>query len=283
LFDLVSGGEIARFEGVCAAFSADSRTLLTFERFTANRIRRYDVSAEALANPPPGWSEGSIFYQGGVNKSIHTGAMAPDGRTLVVAETDHVLFLDTLGQRPVRSWDKFAYGVVLSGDGKWVATSIVRQPTALRATGSGDAVFRAPNGGYIRISEDSRWMATVDLTGIQMRPLDAPPFSPVYTIDFEDPGPLTFSPDNQMFAVVFEKTHVRLYETLTGRILATLSPPHLAPIKGGRALTFSPDGQRLLAAKDDGETVEWNILLIRRELAKLGLDWRFSITTTPAP
>ena len=27
------------------------------------------------------------------------------------------------------------------------------------------------------------------------------------------------------------------------------------------------------AAKNDGETVAWNIPVIRRELAKLGLDW----------
>ncbi|HKX60896.1 MAG TPA: WD40 repeat domain-containing serine/threonine protein kinase [Verrucomicrobiae bacterium] len=274
LFDLLRGGEIARFKGIWVAFSADNRTLFTFERFTANRIRQYDVSPEALAKRLPSWNDGSVFYQGGTKRSIHTGAMAADGSTLIVAATDEVLFLDTLGGKPTRSWAKSAYGVVLSGDGKWAATSFVRQPAALRAIGSGDAVFRAPNDGRIRFSEDSRWMATVDPTGVQMRPLNEPPFPPAYTIDFEKPGPLAFSPDNQMFAVVFDKTHVRLYETSTGRILATLSPQHLAPIRGGRALTFSPDGQWLLAAKDDGETVAWNIPVIRQELAKLGLDWK---------
>jgi len=66
---------------------------------------------------------------------------------------------------------------------------------------------------------------------------------------------------------------VRLYETATGRELATLSPPNLARIGGGEALKFSADGQWLLATKDDGETIAWNLPEIRRELAKLGLDW----------
>ena len=45
---------------------------------------------------------------------------------------------------------------------------------------------------------------------------------------------------------------------------------------GGRIGRSS--GQWLLAAKDDGETVAWNIPVIRRELAKLGLDWEDSQT-----
>jgi hypothetical protein len=65
----------------------------------------------------------------------------------------------------------------------------------------------------------------------------------------------------------------RLCKTSTGRELATLSPPTPAPILGGNALVFSADGQWLLAAKDDGETIAWNLPVIRRELAKLGLDW----------
>ncbi len=77
-------------------------------------------------------------------------------------------------------------------------------------------------------------------------------------------------------------TPVRLYETSKGRESATLSPPHLAPISDGKALTFSPDGQWLLAAKHDGETVAWNIPSLRGELAKLGLDWSVrSPTNTP--
>ena len=61
-------------------------------------------------------------------------------------------------------------------------------------------------------------------------------------------------------------TQVRLDETSKGRESATLSPPHLAPISDGKALTFSPDGQWLLAAKHDGETVAWNIPSLRGEL-----------------
>ncbi|RYD24663.1 MAG: hypothetical protein EOP86_28325 [Verrucomicrobiaceae bacterium] len=76
-----------------------------------------------------------------------------------------------------------------------------------------------------------------------------------------------------MFAVPFNRMQVRLYETSTGRVLATLTPSHPAPILGGSALEFTADGQWLLAAKDDGETVSWHLPVIRSELAKQGLNW----------
>ena len=107
-----------------------------------------------------------------------------------------------------------------------------------------------------------------------MFPLRDPPFLPDYSLRNPYLGHLTFSPDSRMFAVVFDKVHVRLYRTSNGQELATLSPAHLAPISGGNALTFSPDGQSLLAAKHDGETIAWSLPIIRRELAKLGLDWK---------
>ena len=79
------------------------------------------------------------------------------------------------------------------------------------------------------------------------------------------------------------ETQVRLYETSTGRELATLSPANLVPIRGGQALTFSPGGQWLLVARHEGEAVAWNIPSLRRELAKLGLDWSVrSSTNTPS-
>ncbi len=97
LWDFVRGGDLARFKGIQAVFSADSRTLFTFERYNANRIRSYDVSAENLMQRAPGWNEGRLFHQGRRGEFITTGALAADGRTLVVAATGVVLFLDTLG------------------------------------------------------------------------------------------------------------------------------------------------------------------------------------------
>ena len=60
--------------------------------------------------------------------------------------------------------------------------------------------------------------------------------------------------------------HRRLFDSFNGakREIADLSPLHSA------SRDPSP---RLQAAKHDGETIAWNLPVIRRELAKLGLDW----------
>ncbi len=288
LWDFSRGVEIARLKGGWAQFSADSRTLFTFERFVENRVRRYDVSVESLANPPASWSEGTVIYEGGPGEKVNTGAMAPDGRTLVIAATDAVIFLDTLGQHPTRSWSKPAYYVALSTDGKWVVTDRQHLPVTLRMERNGEAVIRFEPYSLTMFSPDSRWLAVVSQQAVQLFSLHEiatlkernelkslrPAYPPV-ALEAGNGGapPLAFSPDSRIFAVPYNRTHVRLYETSTGRELATLSPPNPAQIFGGKALEFSPDGQWLLAAKHDGETVAWNLPVIRRELAKLGLDW----------
>ena len=276
LWDFSRGVEIARLKGVWAQFSADSRTLFTFERYSANRVSRYDVSVETLANPPATWSEGRVVYRGGPGEKVNTGVMAPDGRTLVIAATDAVIFLDTLGQQPTRSWKKSAHTVALSKDGKWMATGRHHDPSVLRTAQKGEEVLRLEKYSHVTFSPDSRWMAVATQDAVQVYELDSirPAYPPVALEAGTGATPsIEFSRNNRMFAVAYNRTHVRLYETSTGRELATLSPPNLAPIMGGKALEFSPDGQWLLAVKNDGETVAWNLPVIRHELAKLGLDW----------
>jgi hypothetical protein len=64
----------------------------------------------------------------------------------------------------------------------------------------------------------------------------------------------------------------RLVETATGRTLATLDDPNLEPVVHP---VFTPDGTRLIAhtnGKVKGVRV-WDLRLIRRHLAEMGLDW----------
>jgi WD40 repeat protein len=276
LWDFARGVEIARVKGVCAQFSADSRTLFTFERYTENRVRRYDVSAETLAHPPGSWGQGMVVYQGRPGEVVNTGVMSPDGRTLIIAATTAVVFLDTRGENPIRSWNAPAHTVSLSEDGKWAVTMRHNAPSILRTAPDGGEVRDCGMNSNVRFSPDSRRMAVATPSVVRIYDLETlrptcPPIALEAGTGF--PPPLEFSPDNRMIAVPWNRTQMRLYDTATGRELATLTPANPASIIGGKALEFSPDGQWLLAARDNGETVAWNLPVIRGELAKLGLNW----------
>lgn len=277
IWSFPAGVEVARVKGLWAQFSADSRSLFTFERYDGNRVRRYDVSPETLKNPPDEWGDGTIVYQGGPADSVNTGTMEPDGRTLVIAATDSVIYFDTKGERSMRRLSLAAHAIELSGDGKWLATSRHNDATVLRSAHSGEAVESFDHQSLVRFSPDSRWMAVVLQDAVKIHELPSPrpayPAVPMAAGSGITP-PLAFSMDSRMFAVAYNRTHVRLHETSTGKLLATLSPPVLGQIVGPKALAFSPDGQWLLAAKHDGETVTWNLPLVRTELAKLGLNWQ---------
>ena len=64
---------------------------------------------------------------------------------------------------------------------------------------------------------------------------------------------------------------IRLVEIATGRTLARLESPDLC---GVQAVAFSPDGSRLVVTTNDGPAAHvWDLRLIRRRLAAMGLDW----------
>jgi WD40 repeat protein len=80
----------------------------------------------------------------------------------------------------------------------------------------------------------------------------------------------TFAPDGRMEAITYSTTDVRLFETATGRELATLEPPEPSQITW---LTFSSDGGRLAVATNMGMIQLWDLRLIRDQLATMKLDW----------
>ena len=65
---------------------------------------------------------------------------------------------------------------------------------------------------------------------------------------------VAFSRDGQVLVAAVDDGTVRLWESATGRSLATLHPA------GGVvwAIAFSPDGRRLAAAMNDGSAQLWD-------------------------
>ena len=278
LWDIPRRREVARLKGICAQFSPDSRTLFTFARYADNQVRSYDVTAETLAELPPDWYAGKPVYQGAAGQAVNTGTFAPDGRTLVIAATDAVIFLDTQSERAPQVWGKAAHVVTLSNDGRWIATGLHNHLPVIWSTRDGRPVFWTEAHSRIEFSPDNRWFSVATRSDVRIWAVDS--LQPAYaSIPLEVRGsapPVAFSADGRMFAVALNRTHPRLFETATGRELATLSPPRPGAILEQKSLNFSPDGRWLLAAKNDGETVAWDLPLIRAELGNLGLDWKLS-------
>jgi eukaryotic-like serine/threonine-protein kinase len=80
-----------------------------------------------------------------------------------------------------------------------------------------------------------------------------------------------FSPDGRLVVVVETTRAIRLAETESGRTVARLESPDLCEVV---AAGFSPDGSRLAVTTNDGPAVHvWDLRIIRRQLAKMGLDW----------
>jgi WD40 repeat protein len=82
--------------------------------------------------------------------------------------------------------------------------------------------------------------------------------------------PGQFSPDARLFAVPDITGQVEIRVLPEGRELVSLPPPQPMRL---RDFTFSAAGDHLYLLRVDGRIHEWNLAQVRRELAKLGLDW----------
>ncbi len=85
-----------------------------------------------------------------------------------------------------------------------------------------------------------------------------------------------FSPDGQLLAVATPDERVRLLDTQSGLDNLILTPPDRQPI---RRLVFSQDGQYLAVATDNYEVHLWDLAELRRELARLDLDWQTEVSS----
>lgn len=277
IWDVQGARKIASVVGIWAAFTPDSKSVLTFD-FTG--VRRFDVAADSLERHA-GWEKGELLWPPEQRGKINTGMLSADGNTLVVASFDHVAIADLTRSNQVRRLNIPAHYATLSPDGSLLATRYHNDLSYVRNANNGVALRSFPMQANLFFSPDDRWLAVVQQSKLQL--LERGTWRALWEIPVEvgasTPPAFAFSTDGSILAVAFNRNDVRLHQTTTGRELATLSPPVAGQILGAHALTFSEDDRWLVAAKDDSEVISWELPVIRSHLAKLGLDWESQIQT----
>lgn len=131
----------------------------------------------------------------------------------------------------------------------------------------------------VAFSPDGRWLVTGTTAEYSFWDVASlgevdPPSAPVRQLarDGSQPlaGRMAFSPDGEVLALARSAQQVQLVNPATGTELATLTAPESYLISW---LCFSPDGTRLAVATESQVIQYWDLRLIRRQLAVMGLDW----------
>jgi serine/threonine protein kinase/WD40 repeat protein/Tfp pilus assembly protein PilF len=274
LWDLGSGSELAFIPG------GDRNNFVLFEpsgallTLSAAGLARWPVAKEL--NAAGEWSIGPpepLPLPPG-----HDLGQSRDGRVIVTCDRavssqqpyagGWILHADRPDQPiPLDAGADIAW-ITVSPDGRWVVTvTLSPQVTKIWDARDGRLVKQLADwgSGSPRFSPDGRWLAT-GLDGGRL-----------FAVETGEPGPRVggagvFAPDSKLMAVAIATGVIRLVDPATGRELATLEDPNLdctyLPV-------FTPDGTRLISysnGKVKGIHV-WDLRLLRRHLAEMGLDW----------
>jgi WD40 repeat protein len=216
-------------------------------------------------------------------------ALSPDGRT--VAYCPHpgqaLLFdLEGRGRKLVIESPRLRSLSFSSPDGRWLATG--------NWQGRGLRVWDARTGrpacppfelgepeagsAWSAFSPDGKWLVTG--TFAEYCFWEVGTWQKKYALPRENAGRshalIVFAPDSKTVALLHGVSEVRLVEPETGRQFARLPA-------AGAPFCFSPDGSQLVtAAGRDGAFQVWDLRLLRRQLAEMGLDWGLPPYPPPA-
>ncbi len=191
------------------------------------------------------------------------------------------------GVKPVSFTTRGLNYIALSPDGHWVATGIWANwlppggiaggnEVTIREAETAKPVKSLPLTGssYADFSPDGMWLITrthekyciYEAGSWQLR------HRLPRTIGGDYTGPLAFSRDGKLMAIVLSGLTVQLIDPATARVLANLEPPdrdRAIP----RMLCFSPDGSQLAVGMDELRMIHvWDLRLIRQRLVEMGLE-----------
>jgi WD40 repeat protein len=269
LWDVATGRAIATLKGhnnfiESLEFSPDGKRLLSSS--LDNTARLWDAGSGEL-----------ISVLRGHDGAVRAIAFSRDGTRIASGSDDHTVRLwdATLAGRNgiLRGHTRFVYDVAFHPDGETVASAAWDFTVRLwdATTGRQTAVFEQPNammtsvafsadGAQLAMLGRNRYVALWNLADRTLVhrwevPTGAHP---------TDPG-IALHPRLPLLAAGSHEGGVRLFDTLSGRILALLSDDYK---RGTFAVTFRPDGEQLATAGIDPDIRLWDVAE-RKRLAVL--------------
>jgi eukaryotic-like serine/threonine-protein kinase len=199
--------------------------------------------------------QGGVICQGR-NPNVGSDLILRAGNSLAVR---HLKFNERSG------------GAAVSTDGRFAVTFTSTEigKTRIWQVDDGRLLAELDTGGSVRgdFSPDNRWLVLGGHKWGRLIPVD----------DWERGRPvewdraLDFSPDSKLLAVETGEGVIRLVDTETGDERARLEDPNQ---NRADSMAFTPDASRLVIFDDSGGIHVWDLRLIRKELAALGLDWQ---------
>lgn len=131
---------------------------------------------------------------------------------------------------------------------------------------NGVRMWETRGGKMLSILQNKKYYAEFSPDGIHVltasdviRLWDSSTHQPILTLPVIA-SPIGFSPDGLSFFGIDRSNVIYVWERGTGRLLATLKPPHPdTSFDTERRAVFSPDGQELLATGDKGQVHLWSI------------------------
>jgi WD40 repeat protein len=267
---------------VSVLFQTDGRGLITSGD---SGLYRWPIVSDGRAKTPglriqsPQTFESSSFHspRGGLS-------LAADGRTVaVVTNQPHsqavVLDLRT-GEVRFRGEQPAAAEIAISPDGRWVASSPWGSDPEVKLWDlhTGKHAWTLPGTVcHLWFSPDGRWLVIGSAGEYQIREVGTWRLARrIRRSSSELYGSVAFTHDGSMMAIVPATGQIRLIDPRTLRDLAALTSPESPSLEPQRIvwLAFSADGTHLAAACMTPSAVQfWDLRLIRRQLAAVGLDW----------
>lgn len=283
LWDAATGRELAKVAGRSPVF-VGSNSILTC---LPDGVFRHELDALAGLIPDErGVLVGTrIFHhqhQRGKVEELNTISLTPDGRGLVIAARAAGVALmdldDKKSEKSVRWLSSIpAHYANISSDQEWLLTRhhnqgsyliALSEPVRPSLLGVNINTTFSPDGRLVAMALNGRMAVAQRNETNGWTRLARSGISEGVGSNSQ----LAFSPDGRWVAINTNRFEIHLFEARTLRPLATFTPPSGSPL-GGPSLAFCRNGELLRVLLQDGDVVEWDIPVVRRELSKLGLDW----------